>query len=65
MKESNPIEVAEFAIARGINDEPAFCWWVPYTLHKRDKIILAVNARVKRITYKYGGPSHCKGSLCS
>ena len=54
MKESNPIEVAEFAVAKGINDEPAFCWWVPYTLRKRDKIISAVKARVKRTTHKYG-----------
>ena len=36
MKESYPIETAEFAKARGIVDEPAFVWWVPYTLRKRD-----------------------------
>ena len=45
MKESNPIEVAEFARARGISDEPAFAWWVPYTLRKRDTILSAVKAR--------------------
>ena len=33
-KESNPVDVAEFATARGIEDEPAFAWWVPYTLKK-------------------------------
>lgn len=54
MKESNPIEVAEFAVAQGIADEPAFCWWVSYTLRKRDSIISAVNARVKCVTHKYG-----------
>jgi hypothetical protein len=54
MKESNPIEVAEFAVAKGIDDEPAFCWWVPYTLRKRDTVISAVKARVKRVTHKYG-----------
>ena len=26
MKESHPIEVAEFAVAQGIEDEPAFAW---------------------------------------
>ena len=36
MKGSNPIEVAEFAVAKNIDDEAAFCWWVPYTLCKRD-----------------------------
>jgi len=30
MEESNPIEVAEFAKAHDIDNEPAFCWWVPY-----------------------------------
>ena len=54
MKESYPIEVAEFATTHGISDEPAFVWWVLYTLRKRDKIISAVNAWVKRTTHKYG-----------
>ena len=34
LKESNPIEIAEYVIARGISDEPAFAWWVPYTLRQ-------------------------------
>ena len=28
LKNSNPIEVAEFAVARGIDKERAFTWWV-------------------------------------
>ena len=32
LKESHPIETAEFAKARSIADEPAFAWWVSYTL---------------------------------
>ena len=35
MKESNPVDVAEFAIAKGIQDEPAFAWWVPFTIKKK------------------------------
>ena len=27
MKESYPVEVAEYAQAMGISDEPAFSWW--------------------------------------
>ena len=54
LKESNPVEVAEFAVARGIADEPAFAWWVPFTLKKRDRIIAAVNSRTTRRTHKYG-----------
>ena len=48
IKESYPIEVAEFAKSRGIEGEPAFAWWVPFTLKKRDKIVSAVVAKVKR-----------------
>ena len=47
IKESNPVEVAEFADVRGIKDEHAFMWWVPYVLRKRDRIISAINSRVK------------------
>ena len=32
LKESHPVELAKFAKARAIQDEPAFAWWVPYTL---------------------------------
>ena len=54
-KEYHPIETAEFAKARGIEDEPAFWWWVPYILLKRDIIIGKVKGRcIRRITHKYG-----------
>ena len=46
LKESNPVEVAEFARARGIATEPAFAWWVPYTLRKRDVILSSIKALV-------------------
>ena len=38
-KEENPVHVAELAKAKGIDDEPEFSWWLPYTLRKRDVII--------------------------
>ena len=40
MKEAHPVEVTKFAKARGIADELAFAWWVPYTLWKDDDVIL-------------------------
>ena len=43
LKESNPVEVAEYAAAQGIAHEPAFAWWVPFTLRKRNRIIAAIN----------------------
>ena len=54
LKESNPVEVAEFAVSEGIDDEPAFAWWLPYTLRKRDRIIASVNSRIKKTSHKYG-----------
>jgi hypothetical protein len=45
LKESNPVEVAECAVSNKLVTEPAFAWWVPFTLKKRDRIIAAVNNR--------------------
>ena len=54
LKESNPVEVAEYAVAHDLVEEPAFKWWVPFTLKKRDAIISAVNKRYWKRTHKYG-----------
>lgn len=54
MKNSHPLQVAEFAVARQIAEEPAFAWWVPYTLKKQDRIIKAMAKRYFRTTQKYG-----------
>ena len=54
LKESNPVDVAEFAEVHGLSKEPAFAWWVPFTLRKRDVIISAVKARARKVTHKYG-----------
>ena len=54
LKESNPVEVAEYAIAQGIQDEPAFLWWVPYTIQRRNRIIAAVNKLYHKRTHKFG-----------
>jgi DNA-directed RNA polymerase subunit L len=54
LKESSPVEVAEYAMAHGLAEEPAFSWWVPPTLKKRDTIVSAVNKRCRKQTHKYG-----------
>ena len=54
MKEAHPVETAEYARARGISNEPAFAWWVPYTLRKREVIVAAVKNQIRRMTHKYG-----------
>ena len=65
LKESNPVEVAEYVKARNVDDEPAFAWWVPYTLQKRNRIIPAVNSCVQKAAHKFGieiptSIEHCK-----
>ena len=54
LKHSNPLEVAEYAVANKIAEEPAFCWWVRQTLRRRDRIIKKVKTRYWRRTHKYG-----------
>ena len=54
MKEAHLVETAEYARARGISNEPAFTWWVPYTLRKREVILAAVKNQIRRMTHKYG-----------
>ena len=54
LKEANPIDLAEYAKARGIDDEPAFAWWVNWTLKKRDMIINNIRARIPKKAMKFG-----------
>ena len=54
LKVSHPVETAEFAKSRGIDDETAFAWWVPHTLRKRNAIISAIKTSLRKTTHKYG-----------
>jgi hypothetical protein len=57
LTESHPIETAKYAKILGINLEPAFNWWVPHVLRKRDRIISLVrkrNPRYLKRTHKFG-----------
>ena len=54
LKASNPIELAEYAVANNIEEEPAFKWWVKNTLRNRDRIISKVKAKYWCTTHKFG-----------
>jgi len=54
LKESYPAQVAEYAASQGLEKYPAFVWWVPHVLRKRDQIIAAVNKRYHKHTHKFG-----------
>ena len=54
MKELHPIEVDECATALGLENKSAFAWWVSYNLKKRDRIVAAINTRVRKRAHKFG-----------
>jgi hypothetical protein len=54
LKESNPVQVAEYITSRNTAEEPAFASWISYVLRKRDVIVPAVNSRVRKTSHKYG-----------
>ena len=54
LKESHPVQVAEYAESNRIQDEPAFKWWVRYVLKKTKSLISKVAARYWRTTHKFG-----------
>ena len=53
MKESYSVEVAEYATALGIQDEPAFAWWAKDVLWKQQWIIAAANRQYHKMTHKF------------
>ena len=54
LKESYPIEVAECAVANKTQEEPAFRWWVPCVLKKKQRIISKVKSKHWRTSHKFG-----------
>ena len=44
LKDAYPVQTVEYAVAEKIAMEPAFAWWVPYTLKKRNRIISKVKS---------------------
>ena len=55
MKETYPIETAEYSKSMNLSQLPCFAWWVPYTLRKREQIVSAVsNHLLAQKTHKYG-----------
>ena len=54
LKDSYPIQIAEYAIANQISNEPAFNWWVHSVLRKRNRIVSKVKSRYWKTTHKFG-----------
>ena len=54
LKESYPVQLADYAIANGLQEEPAFAWWVPFVIRKRKAIISKIKSKYWQRTHKYG-----------
>ena len=54
VKDGYPIDLAEYAVAQGIENEPAFHWWVPQTLNHMRRMINKVKKKYWKTTEKFG-----------
>jgi hypothetical protein len=65
LKESNPVEVAEYAVAKSLLDAPTFVWWAPHVLKKRSIIIADVKNLYHKRNHKFGieVPKSCDDSV--
>jgi hypothetical protein len=54
LKQSNPIQTAEYAKLNGLAKKPGFSWWVEPTLGRRNHIISKVKTRYWKRTHKFG-----------
>ena len=49
-----PVQLAEYAIQRDIAKTPAFAWWIPHVIKKRDRIISKTKSKYWTRTHKFG-----------
>jgi Reverse transcriptase (RNA-dependent DNA polymerase) len=54
LKESNPVEVAQYAVDNKIESEPAFAWWVRDLIRQKDRMIAKVKSKYWLRTHKFG-----------
>ena len=54
MKDSFPVQLAEYSVRARISQEPAFAWWVSFVLKKPNRIIAKVKSKYWVRTHKFG-----------
>ena len=54
VKESYPVQLAEYAIQRKISHAPAFAWWISHVIKKRNRIISKIKSKYWTRTHKFG-----------
>ena len=53
MKNSHPVQLAEYVTQRRLAGKPAFAWWFSHVLNKRNRIIGTVKAKYWIRTHKF------------
>ena len=54
LKESIPVELAEYSVSNKIDHKPALSWWVLYTLRKLNRIISKLQKKYWRKNREFG-----------
>ena len=54
IKECYSVQLAEYAIQNNIQNDPAYAWWVPHVIKKRERIISKVKSNYWTRRSKYG-----------
>jgi hypothetical protein len=54
IKNSFPVQLAEYAKHNDLQDEPAFRWWLKHTLRRKKYLLKAVKSRYSKRTHKFG-----------
>ena len=54
VKNTCPTETANYAVASGLEKEPAFSWWVKHTLKKKKHFIKVVKSQYSQRSHKFG-----------
>jgi len=53
VKQANPLELAEYALVNKIQDEPAFAWWVPDVIRRKNWILGKIKSKYWRTSHKF------------
>ena len=54
LKDAEPILVAEYAKTNKLMQEPAFAWWAPIVLRRKERLVKAMKKRYFKRNQKYG-----------
>lgn len=54
IKNSYPIQLAEYAVQNNLQNQPAFSWWIKPTLKRKQSFMHAIKARYAKRSHKFG-----------